>query len=121
MTVHDEIPPPPIGHNLPAKVVLELTAEEAKGLTELCSENLHLSIVMLGMVRSRPAAQQIVNNIELFKALLKKLSIRTCATCKCVLDSSDPASRDCGGDCLRCMAEAGDPECIASMKTLKEG
>lgn len=38
---------------------------------------------------------------------------RFCATCKCKLD--DPKrpfySEDCGGDCLLCMAEAGDPEC----------
>ncbi len=39
-----------------------------------------------------------------------------CSICKCVLDTEeDPVgSRDCGGDCLRCMAEAGDPGCLAS-------
>ena len=37
-----------------------------------------------------------------------------CAICRKRLNNpSDPIlSRDCGGDCLRCMAEAGDPECM---------
>lgn len=31
----------------------------------------------------------------------------------------DPTSGDCGGDCLRCMAEIGeDPDCIRSMRAL---
>ena len=27
----------------------------------------------------------------------------------------EPDSLDCGGDCLRCMAEMGDPECVLSL------
>lgn len=35
-----------------------------------------------------------------------------CRICRRQLDNpDDPLSRDCGGDCLLCMAEAGDPEC----------
>jgi hypothetical protein len=38
--------------------------------------------------------------------------IARCNTCGRLLDQvGDPASKDCGGDCLACMAEAGDPEC----------
>jgi len=34
-------------------------------------------------------------------------------------DPEDLTTRDCGGDCLRCMAEvAGDPDCIEAMKRL---
>lgn len=42
--------------------------------------------------------------------------MRNCLTCKRHLDNPiDPFSRDCGGDCLVCMAQAGDPECIKSI------
>lgn len=35
-----------------------------------------------------------------------------CAICKRELDNpDDPLSRNCGGDCLQCMADAGDPDC----------
>lgn len=34
-----------------------------------------------------------------------------CLTCKQPMASED----DCGGDCTRCMADAGDPDCIAVM------
>lgn len=35
-----------------------------------------------------------------------------CKTCnKELTQENDPASRDCGGDCVECMAEAGDPDC----------
>lgn len=44
-----------------------------------------------------------------------------CATCKRVLGmAGDPSTADCGGDCLRCMAEAGDPDCIAAMEAANE-
>lgn len=33
-----------------------------------------------------------------------------CLTCGVVLNVS-VATRDCGGDCLRCMAASGDPDC----------
>lgn len=40
-----------------------------------------------------------------------------CSICKRLLkDKNDPIlSEDCGGDCIVCMAEAGDPECIESL------
>ncbi len=31
----------------------------------------------------------------------------------------DPRSTSCGGDCLRCMADCGDPDCIAAIEALK--
>jgi hypothetical protein len=35
-----------------------------------------------------------------------------CRTCSRVLElEADPLSMDCGGDCVACMAEAGDPDC----------
>lgn len=42
-----------------------------------------------------------------------------CETCDKLLNQpDDPLSKDCGGDCLRCMAEAGDPECVATMEVI---
>jgi hypothetical protein len=39
-----------------------------------------------------------------------------CRMCKRPLNQfGDPTTRDCDGDCLRCMAEIGDPDCIAAM------
>lgn len=36
-----------------------------------------------------------------------------CHICKRELDNpKDPVSDDCGGDCVLCMADAGDPDCI---------
>jgi hypothetical protein len=39
-----------------------------------------------------------------------------CKICKCELDNmpEDLTSLDCGGDCLLCMAECGDEDCLAS-------
>lgn len=42
-----------------------------------------------------------------------------CKICGRELDTSDPTTQDCGGDCLKCMAEAGDPDCIKSMELLE--
>ena len=40
----------------------------------------------------------------------------TCGICKRPLNQpGDPTTEDCGGDCLRCMAEAGDPDCTAGL------
>jgi hypothetical protein len=41
-----------------------------------------------------------------------------CHICKRELDDpNDPTTRNCGGDCLRCMAEiAEDPDCILGMR-----
>lgn len=34
-----------------------------------------------------------------------------CSTCTRKLNNpADPLSRSCGGDCVECMADAGDPE-----------
>lgn len=43
--------------------------------------------------------------------------MNTCKMCKRPLDiPNDPTSQDCGGDCLRCMADvARDPDCIEAM------
>lgn len=42
-----------------------------------------------------------------------------CKICKCVLnDSSSPATKDCGGDCLACVAAAGDPDCIKALEEI---
>lgn len=41
---------------------------------------------------------------------------RHCKTCGAHLDvCHDPFSMDCGGDCLLCMADAGDPDCLKSV------
>lgn len=44
-----------------------------------------------------------------------------CRICGRKLDQpNDPTTEDCGGDCLRCMAEVGgDPDCIAAMKRIE--
>lgn len=43
-----------------------------------------------------------------------------CHICKVPLNQPDKTStRDCGGDCLRCMAECGDTECMAVMAKLE--
>jgi hypothetical protein len=40
----------------------------------------------------------------------------TCGICERVLDNpQDPVSQNCGGDCLQCMADAGDPEAVAAI------
>ena len=45
---------------------------------------------------------------------------KTCRMCRCPLDVMDAPvkSMDCGGDCLECMAHAGDPDCVNSMSDL---
>lgn len=43
-----------------------------------------------------------------------------CLICKRVLNNpSDPYSVDCGGDCIKCMAECGDPDCIKEVEKIK--
>lgn len=45
--------------------------------------------------------------------------MKLCSICKRELDVWDKLdTRDCGGDCLKCMAEAGDPDCIAAMSLI---
>lgn len=39
-----------------------------------------------------------------------------CTLCETPLDQPGrPWTRSCGGDCLACMAEVGDPDCVAAM------
>jgi hypothetical protein len=39
-----------------------------------------------------------------------------CQTCSRELDNdNDPVSKDCGGDCRLCMADAGDPDCLEDL------
>lgn len=46
--------------------------------------------------------------------------MKKCFICNRVLDNpEDPFSEDCGGDCLQCMADAGDPECEAAVAEIK--
>lgn len=45
-----------------------------------------------------------------------------CRMCHRLLNQpDDPTSADCGGDCLRCLAQAGDPDCAAAMGLTIEG
>lgn len=42
-----------------------------------------------------------------------------CIICACLLDDPTvPESKDCGGDCLKCMADAFDPDCMLAMVEL---
>ncbi|MES2148526.1 MAG: hypothetical protein V4508_01920 [Pseudomonadota bacterium] len=44
---------------------------------------------------------------------------KTCNICGRALDNpADPYSVDCGGDCLQCMADSGDPDCAATVAHL---
>jgi hypothetical protein len=47
--------------------------------------------------------------------------VRYCRVCSRQLNvAAKPESRDCGGDCLKCMADIGqDPDCIAAMNALR--
>lgn len=39
-----------------------------------------------------------------------------CNICGCEMNvPNQPETLDCGGDCLKCMAEAGDPEAVRTM------
>jgi hypothetical protein len=46
---------------------------------------------------------------------------RHCAICGRPLNNAeDPLSVDCGGDCLGCMADCEDPDCVAAVRALKQ-
>lgn len=48
-----------------------------------------------------------------------KITEKVCSTCKRPLDvPGDESSTDCDGDCTRCMADAGDPDCIRTMQAI---
>lgn len=38
--------------------------------------------------------------------------VSTCGICGVALTPGESLRKDCGGDCLLCMADAGDPSCI---------
>lgn len=43
-----------------------------------------------------------------------------CGICKRELNNvKDPRSVDCGGHCLQCMADAGDPDCVAEIQRVE--
>lgn len=44
-----------------------------------------------------------------------------CVTCNRQLDNpEDPLSMDCGDHCVKCMADAGDPECIEVVNNITQ-
>lgn len=43
-----------------------------------------------------------------------------CHICGTVMDQpGKPETRNCGGDCLRCLAECYDPDCMAVMREVE--
>ena len=43
-----------------------------------------------------------------------------CGTCLRELNNvKDPRSVDCGGHCLQCMADAGDPDCVEEIRKIE--
>jgi len=62
--------------------------------------------------------QYLLNSKYLGKAMAGE-KIR-CNICQRELDNpNDALSMDCGGDCLQCMADAGDPDCMAAVQAIK--
>jgi len=50
----------------------------------------------------------------------KRAAQKVCSICKKPFDNSQ--HKDCGGDCLTCMAEVGeDSDCIKALAKLKKG
>lgn len=45
--------------------------------------------------------------------------MKTCSICKRPLGLV-PELADCGGDCLECMAEAGDPDAQAALDRIRD-
>lgn len=63
---------------------------------------------------------------QVVKVLAENLtppSTPNCNICRRALNvPDDDTTLDCGGDCLRCMADIGDdPDCIAAMDKLDPG
>jgi hypothetical protein len=53
----------------------------------------------------------ITNLLQLFSAISR------CRICGETLNvPSKPETLDCGGDCLKCMADSGDPECVEMLR-----
>lgn len=45
-----------------------------------------------------------------------------CSICGVELDQPDkPLTLDCGGDCVECMADAGDPDCQRAVNEVRPG
>jgi len=59
--------------NNPPDVILDLTFEEAKFLVENCEANLNLSLQVLPNLTSRDLMEKLVNQMEMFKTIRKKL------------------------------------------------
>lgn len=54
-------------------------------------------------------------------AVSEHKTTQTCGICGRRLGAPlDPTTEDCGGHCLRCMADAGDPECVAAMRPMND-
>lgn len=47
------------------------------------------------------------------------MKTKRCKTCGRVLDNSKPLSLNLGGNCVECVAKAGDPEAIAYLEKVK--
>lgn len=61
-------------------------------------------------VKNLPVENEEIRRIE---AALR--NHERCNICRRLMnDPADPTSLNCGGDCMRCLAEAGDPDCIAA-------
>jgi len=43
-----------------------------------------------------------------------------CNICHKIMDTGLLQDVNCGGDCTACMADAGDPDCINTMRAVKE-
>ncbi|MCA8050806.1 hypothetical protein [Burkholderia arboris] len=54
--------------------------------------------------------------------LIRRLKVAgqdQCRICGRALDNpEDPLSEDCGGDCLKCMADCGDPHCVDAVERI---
>ena len=59
--------------NNPPHVIIELTKEEYDFLIENCESNISLSLSVLNGLKSRSQAQKIVELLEKFKNIRKKL------------------------------------------------
>lgn len=74
--------------------------------------------LLIDTLSERPNATLLLNgaNGELVKCLPPRPLQResTCKRCGRILTPDT----DCGGDCVWCMAEAGDPECIEAVHSL---
>ena len=61
-------------------------------------------------------------NMPLDAVIARAVEPLRCMTCKVELDQPDkPETGDCGGDCVRCMADAGDPQHIDDMRLIEPG